>query len=71
MATAGPKSSQAGLSEYYRQWEQRAKEMHDSSAATDWSTFDFSKLSAKDIGVRLGPMLSEAEFRELQKKRSQ
>lgn len=50
------------LSEYYKDWEERTRSMHEEAAKVDWSAMDMSKLKASDIGVRLGPMLSEAEF---------
>lgn len=57
--------SGAGLSEYYASWEKRVRDMNESSAGVDWSGMDMSKLKAKDIGVRFGPMLTEEQFREL------
>ena len=32
------------------------------TAGIDWSKIDLSKLKASDIGVRMGPMLTEEEF---------
>ena len=50
------------LGDYYKDWEQRTRTMHEEAAKVDWSAVDMSKLKASDIGVRLGPMLSEADF---------
>jgi hypothetical protein len=53
------------LGEYYKEWEQKTRSMHEESAKVDWSSMDMSKLKASDIGVRLGPMLNEEQFRAL------
>jgi hypothetical protein len=68
-AAAGPSaakpSAARSLAEYYKDWEQRTRSMHEEAAKVDWSSMDMSRLKASDIGVRLGPMLSEEQFRAL------
>jgi hypothetical protein len=54
---------------YYKQWEEFAKKVDEASAAHDWSKHDFSKLTAKDVSVVMGPPLTEEEFLAMRKKR--
>lgn len=64
----GPKKS--ALDEYYREWEQKAARMHAKSAQVDWSKVDLSKLKPSDIGVMVGPPMTEEQFREYQKRKA-
>jgi hypothetical protein len=58
------------LDEYYKAWDAHVKSMTEASAAVDWSGHDFSKLKAKDIGVSLGPALTEEQFEQYRQGRS-
>lgn len=57
------------LDAYYRDWEKRAAEMKEKSAAFDWSKVDFAKIKPGDISMHMGPMLSEDQFRQYQARR--
>lgn len=63
---AGPRGS---LNDYYSQWEKKVAGMSAASAATDWSKTDFSKLTARDIGVNFGPPMTEEQFKQYREKR--
>ncbi len=71
-AAAQPAAAQAppprsALDAYYTDWEQKVKAMNAASAAVDWSKYDFSKLSPKDLSVQFGPMLTEEEFKKVRR----
>lgn len=51
-------------------WTRQMDTMKQQSQSVDWSKFDFSKLQPSDIGVSMGPMMSEEEFKEYRKRAS-
>ena len=59
-----PDKSASELQQSYKEWEHKVDGMKDATRQIDWSTFDFSKLKPKDIGVHIGPMMTEEQFRE-------
>lgn len=44
-------------------WAAQAQAMRDRAAAIDWSKVDWSKLAAQDVGVRMGPVMTEEQFK--------
>lgn len=61
-------ASTSALDEYYRQWEQKVAGMKQASAAVDWSGADWSKLRPSDIGVQVGPVMTEEQFKEYRRR---
>ena len=51
------------------EWMRAAQAMKARSAAVDWGKADWSKLQPSDIGVHFGPMMSEEEFKEYQRRK--
>lgn len=51
-------------------WQAAVAAMQGKAQAVDWSKVDWSKLSPSEIGVRLGPPMTEAEFREYRKSKA-
>ena len=51
-------------------WQAATHQMRQASAGVDWSGVDWSKLTGKDVGVRFGPVMSEAEFAEYRRRSS-
>ncbi len=67
--TAGGDSKRSSaLDDYYHKWEQKVAGMKQASAAVDWSGTDWSKLKPSDIGVHIGPLMTEEQFREYRKR---
>lgn len=58
----------SALDEYYRQWEHKVAGMKQASAAVDWSGADWSKLKPSDIGVQMGPVMTEEQFKEYRRR---
>lgn len=58
--TPPPSEQQARAAE----WATRTQSMRAAASAVDWSKVDWSKLGAKDVGVRMGPVMTEEQFRE-------
>ena len=56
------------LEDARKDWTRKMDTMKQQSQSVDWSKFDFSKLQASDIGVSMGPMMSEEEFKEYRKR---
>jgi len=50
-----------------RQLLREIADMKAAAAVADWGRTDFANLKPSDIGVRLGPMLTEEQFREYRK----
>lgn len=69
-ATAPAAAKKMSLAEYYQAWEARTRAMTEASAAADWSGTDFRKLKAKDVGVSMGPVFTEAEFEKYRQGRT-
>lgn len=67
---ASTEKKKMSLDEYYKAWDAHVKSITEASAATDWSGTDFSKLKAKDVGVSLGPVMSEEQFEQYRQGRS-
>ena len=44
-------------------WAHMVSEMKRAATHVDWSQIDLSKLAPKDIGVHVGPMMTEEQFR--------
>jgi hypothetical protein len=57
------------LRKCYEEWDKKSDEMRRASANVDWSGVDWSKLNPKDVGVELGPAMTEEQFAEYRKKR--
>ncbi len=53
---AGPRDAAA--------WAHMVGEMKRAATHVDWSKIDLSKLAPKDIGVHVGPMMTEEQFKE-------
>lgn len=51
-------------------WAATVQAMRAKAAGIDWSKVDWSKLSAKDIGVQFGPVMTEEQFREYRKRQA-
>lgn len=51
------------------QWKAMTDAMRAKSAGVDWSKVDWSKLAPSDIGVQMGPMMTEEQFREYQRRK--
>lgn len=66
-ATKSPPTGTA-LEDARKAWSKKMDTMKQQSQSVDWSKFDFSKLQASDIGVSMGPMMSEEEFKEYRKR---
>ena len=49
-------------------WERHVRDMRSRTSGIDWSNVDFSKLTAKDIGVHLGPPMTKEQFDEYRKR---
>ena len=62
------KVSRGALDAYYKQWEQKVAGMKQASAGIDWSGVDFSKLKPSDIGVHVGPVMTEEQFKEYRRR---
>ena len=50
-------------------WRAVTDAMRAQSAGVDWSKVDWSKLAPSDIGVQMGPMMTEEQFREYQRRK--
>lgn len=50
-------------------WKEVTDAMHAQAAGVDWSKVDWSKLAPSDIGVQMGPMMTEEQFREYQRRK--
>lgn len=50
-------------------WKEVTDAMRAKSAGVDWSKVDWSKLAPSDIGVQMGPMMTEEQFREYQRRK--
>ena len=50
-------------------WQDNVSAMRQAAQGIDWSGMDWSKLTARDIGVQFGPPMTEAQFKEYQKRR--
>lgn len=48
-------------------WQKGVQAMKDRSGAVDWSKVDWSGLTAKDVGYKLGPVMTEEQFAEYRK----
>jgi hypothetical protein len=44
-------------------WAHMVGEMKRASTEVDWSKIDLTKLAPKDIGVHVGPMMTEEQFK--------
>lgn len=51
-----------------RAWAAQVEAMRARAAAVDWSKVDWSRLNAKDIGVQMGPPMTEAQFAEYRRR---
>lgn len=67
-AAPTPTPSRTALDEYYQTWEQKVAGMKQASAVVDWSRADWSKLKPSDIGVQIGPVMTEEQFREYRRR---
>lgn len=52
-----------------KDWKSMTDAMKARTASVDWSKVDWSKLTAADIGVHMGPMMTEEQFREYQRRK--
>lgn len=50
------------------EWQRRVGEMSSKTKEVDWSKTDFSKLQPSDIGVQMGPAMTEEEFRDYRRR---
>lgn len=46
-----------------RAWAAQVQGAQTRAAGVDWSKVDWSKLTAQDVGVRLGPVMTEEQFK--------
>lgn len=44
-------------------WAQEVQDMRARADSVDWSKVDWSKLRPQDIGVRMGPVMTEEQFK--------
>lgn len=51
-------------------WDKQVDSMKNASQTVDWSGMDWSKLNPKDIGVTLGPPMTEEQFLEYRKNKA-
>lgn len=49
-------------------WEHMVREMKRASSAADWSGVDWTKLNPRDVGVHVGPMMTEEQFKEYRRR---
>lgn len=56
--------------EMYGDWERKVTSMNRATNALDWSKVDWSKLNPRDIGVQMGPPMTEEQFREYRERRA-
>lgn len=54
----------------FKQWGQKVDGMNAATNAIDWSKVDWSKLSPSDIGVQMGPPMTEEQFRKYREERA-
>lgn len=50
-------------------WKAVTDAMKAQSAGVDWSKVDWSKMTASDIGVQMGPVMTEEQFRAYQQRK--
>lgn len=62
-APAKAPAPRSALDAEYQAWERKVAGMRSECEATDWSGVDWSKLRAQDVGVQLGPPMTEEQFR--------
>lgn len=67
---ATPPPPAAGMAEYQKQWERKVASMNRATNAIDWSKVDWSKLDPRDIGVQMGPPMTEEQFRAYRERRA-
>lgn len=58
-----PQRPKTPLDKYYQDWEKKVAAMTRQASTVDWSKVDLSKLNPSDIGVHLGPPMTEEQFR--------
>lgn len=58
----------SALDQHYRAWEHKVASMKAASSKVDWAGADWSKLKPSDIGVHVGPLMTEEQFREYRKR---
>ena len=46
-----------------RAWAAQVQGMRGRADGVDWSKVDWSKLGAKDVGVHMGPVMTEEQFK--------
>ncbi len=51
-------------------WVRHVATMNEQARGVDWSKVDWSKLQAKDVGVRFGPIMTEEQFREYRRRQA-
>lgn len=50
------------------EWERTVASMRAKAQGVDWSKVDWSKLTAKDVGVQIGPMMTREQFEEYRRR---
>ena len=63
-----PPQFRSSLDKYYKDWERRVASMKSQAARVDWGKVDWSKVEPSDIGVRMGPVMTEDQFRKYREK---
>ena len=57
------REQQASAASAASAWSHMVGEMKRASTQVDWSKIDLARLTPKDIGVHMGPMMTEEQFK--------
>lgn len=50
------------------EWERMVSSMRAKAQGVDWTRVDWSKLTAKDVGVQMGPLMTREQFEEYRRR---